>query len=85
VKFAMADVDGDGDGDEGFSEFGAMDGVGSDLLRWRQLTDDGCSGQKIEKKPIRLQQRSWDAGTEVTPSTEATDIKYDRWAYGINV
>jgi hypothetical protein len=32
VKFAMADVDGDGDGDEGFSEFGAMDGVGSDLL-----------------------------------------------------
>jgi hypothetical protein len=59
--------------------------LGAIYLRWRQLTDDGCSGQKIEKKPIRLQQRSWDAGTEVTPSTEATDIKYDRWAYGINV
>jgi hypothetical protein len=59
--------------------------LGAIYLRWRQLTDDGCRGRKIEKKPIRLQQRSWDAGTEVTPSTEATDIKYDRWAYGINV
>jgi hypothetical protein len=56
---------GDGDDDIGFSELGAMDGAGSDLLEklvwWRQLIGGGCRGQKIEEKPIRLQQRSWDA------------------------
>jgi hypothetical protein len=84
AKFAM-----DGDGDGGFSELGAVDGVGSDLFERR--TGGGCCGRKTEEKPVRLQQRSWDAGaeatasTEVTSSTEAIAIEYDRWAYGTNV
>jgi hypothetical protein len=76
------------DGD--FLELGAMDGVGSDLLEMElevfySRTGGGCCGQKIEENPIRLQQRSWDAGTEATSSIEATAIEYDRWAYGTNV
>jgi hypothetical protein len=83
AKFTM-----DGDGDEGFSELEAVDGVGSDLLKRR--TSSGCRGKKIQK-PVWLQQRNWDAGTEaiasaeVTSSTKATAIEYDRWAYGTNV
>jgi hypothetical protein len=72
-------------------------GVGSDgwslgaiYLRW-SWNRRWMSWQKTEEKPVRLQQRSWDAGTEatssteVTSSTEATAIEYDRWAYGTNV
>jgi hypothetical protein len=42
--------------------------------RWRWKWR--CRGQKAEK-PIQFQ-RSWDAGTEATTSTEATAIECDR-------
>jgi hypothetical protein len=68
---------------------------------WKRLMESGaiCSreepavdvvAKKIQKL-VRLQQRNWDVGTEaiasteVTSSTEATAIEYDRWAYGTNV
>jgi hypothetical protein len=49
------------------------------------LTGGGCRDRKTEEKPVQLQQKSWDAGTEVTPSTEATATEYDRWVNGTNV
>jgi hypothetical protein len=68
-----------GVGDEGFLELGAI------YSKWRQLTGGGCRGRKTKEKPVQLQQKSWDAGTEVTPSTEATATEYDRWVNGTNV
>jgi hypothetical protein len=59
--------------------------LGAIYSRWSQLIDGLCRGRKIEEEPIRLQQRSWDVRTEATPSTEATAIEYERWAYGTNV
>jgi hypothetical protein len=56
----------------------------SDLLDRR--TGGGCHDDRGEPK-----QSSWDvateatASTDVTSSTEASAIEYDRWAYGTNV
>jgi hypothetical protein len=59
-----------------------QDEDGSDGWSWERLSQEataigGCRVRKIEEKLVRLQ-RSWDVGTEATPSTKETDIKYDR-------